>query len=247
MWYLLNKATNIRVKTAFGVSEEAAVGDCLGQGTSGAVLVSAANLDLGLQKEFNHSKDVMYYGQVRVQPLSYQDDVGSLCTSVSMLRKHARKMTDMLKHKILDAHPDKSGYLLLGTQTYTDCMKQEIEQDPIYFNKFNLKLKTEEKYLGQIIKSTFSSSALATAQDRAGKIKGAAIEIKQIIEDFEMQALGGLAAAWDLWERALIPSLLSGCGTWLGDIEEAVKLCTSLQEFYWKTILKLPDSCPKLA
>ena len=247
MWYLLNKATNIRVKTAFGVSEEAAVGDCLGQGTSGAGLVSAANLDLGLQKEFNHSKDVMYYGQVRVQPLSYQDDVGSLCTSVSMLRKHARKMTDMLKHKILDAHPDKSGYLLLGTQTYTDCMKQEIEQDPIYFNKFNLKLKTEEKYLGQIIKSTLSSSALATAQDRAGKIKGAAIEIKQIIEDFEMQALGGLAAAWDLWERALIPSLLSGCGTWLGDIEEAVKLCTSLQEFYWKTILKLPDSCPKLA
>jgi hypothetical protein len=67
----------------------------------------------------------MYYGQVRVQPLSYQDDVGSLCTSVSMLRKHARKITDMLKHKILVAHPDKSGYLLLGTQTYTDCMKQE--------------------------------------------------------------------------------------------------------------------------
>ena len=78
MWYLLNKATNIRVKTAFGVSEEAAVGDCLGQGTAGAGLVSAANLDLGLQKEFNHIKDVMYYGHVRVEPLSYQDDVGSL-------------------------------------------------------------------------------------------------------------------------------------------------------------------------
>ena len=77
--------------------------DCLGQGTAGAGLVSAANLDLGLQKEFNHSKDVMYYGQVRVQPLSYQDDVGSLCTKVSMLRKQANKMTDMLKQKIIDA------------------------------------------------------------------------------------------------------------------------------------------------
>ena len=51
----------------------------------------------------------------------------------------------MLKHKILDAHPDKSGYLLLGSQSYTDCMKQEIQKDPIYFNKFNLKVKTEEK------------------------------------------------------------------------------------------------------
>ena len=62
-----------------------------------------------------------------------------------------------------------------------------------------------------------------------------------------MQALGGLAAAWDLWERALIPSLLASCGTWLGDIKEVVKFCTSLQEFYWKIILKLPDSCPKLS
>ena len=62
-----------------------------------------------------------------------------------------------------------------------------------------------------------------------------------------MQALGGLAAAWDLWERALIPSLLSGAGTWLGDIREAVKLCDKIQDFYWKIILKVPDSCPKLA
>ena len=73
------------------------------------------------------------------------------------------------------------------------------------------------------------------------------MEVKQIIEDFQMQALGGLAAARDLWERALVPSLLAGSGTWLGDIQEAVKLCDSIQGFYWKIILKVPDSCPKLA
>ena len=62
-----------------------------------------------------------------------------------------------------------------------------------------------------------------------------------------MQAVGGLAAAWELWERALIPSLLAEAGTWLGDIQEAIKFCNSIQEFYWKIILKVPDSCPKLA
>ena len=247
LWYLLNKDTNIRVKTAFGLSEKAAVGDCLGQGTAGAGLVSAANLDLGLQKEFNHSNDVMYYGHVRVQPLSYQDDVGSMCTSVNMVRKQANMMTKMLKHKIIDAHPDKSGCLLLGSKSFTNRMKQEIQNDPIWLSKFRMKIKTEEKYLGQVIKSSLSISALATAQDRAGKIKGAAIEIKQIIEDYQMQAIGGLAAAWELWERALIPSLLAGADTWLGDIQEAVKFCNTIQEFYWKTVLKVPDSCPKLA
>jgi hypothetical protein len=73
------------------------------------------------------------------------------------------------------------------------------------------------------------------------------MEIKTIIEDYQMQAMGGLAAAWQLWERALIPSLLSGAGTWLGDIREAVKLCNSIQSFFWRVILKVPQSCPKLA
>ena len=45
MWYLLNRNTKIRVKTAFGTSEEAGVGHCLGQGTGGAGLMSTANLD----------------------------------------------------------------------------------------------------------------------------------------------------------------------------------------------------------
>ena len=215
MWYLLNKNTKIRVKTAFGMTEEANVGDCLGQGTGGAGLVSAANLDLGLQNEFNHSSDVLYYGNVRIQPISYQDDVGSVCTSAKMVRKQAEKMTNMLKYKTLHAHPDKSGYLLLGSPTFINIIQDEIKQNPIYLNNFVLKCKTEEKYLGQIIKSSLSTSVLATAQDRAGKIKGATLEMKQIIEDYKMQAIGWLAAAWELWERALIPlpGLEHGLGT----------------------------------
>ena len=61
IWYLLNKDTKIVVKTAFGTTEEAEVGDCLAQGTSGAGLISAANLDKGLQKFFNTSNEVMEY------------------------------------------------------------------------------------------------------------------------------------------------------------------------------------------
>ena len=247
MWYLLNKNTKIRVKTAFGMSSEAEVGDCLGQGTGGAGLISAANLDLGLQKSFNKSKAVMNFGQVRLQPLCYQDDVGTICTSVEMARDQAHKLSEMIKVKTLDAHPDKYGILILGSKSFKDKIERELKDDPIRLNNFKLKLKSQDKYLGQIIESNLNTCALATVKDRAGKIKGAAMEVKQIIEDFQMQALGGLAAAWELWERAMIPSLLSGAGTWLGDVKETVKLCNTIQEFYWRTILKIPDSCPKLA
>ena len=81
------------------------MGDCLGQGTAGAGLVSAANL----QKVFNTCDEVMHFGQVRVQLLSYQDDVGTLCTSVTMANIQAEKWTQMLQIKTLKAHNDKSG------------------------------------------------------------------------------------------------------------------------------------------
>ena len=113
MWYLINKGTKIKVKTAFG----------LGQGTAGAGLVSAANLDIGLQKVFNTCDEVMHFGQVRVQPLSYQDDVGTLCTSVAMANIQAEKLTQMLQIKTLKAHNDKSGLLILGSKKY----KRNIE------------------------------------------------------------------------------------------------------------------------
>ena len=84
------KHTKIRVKTAIWMTNEAHVGDCLGQGTAGAGLVSAANIDLGVQKSFNTCNNVMYDGHVRFQPLCYEDDVGTQCANVPMGRKHAK-------------------------------------------------------------------------------------------------------------------------------------------------------------
>ena len=73
------------------------------------------------------------------------------------------------------------------------------------------------------------------------------MEIRSIIEEYEMQAMGGLMAARELWEKSLIPSLLSGAGTWLGECKDAISLCDQLQNFFWRDILKVPDSCPKVA
>ena len=63
-------------------------------------------------------------------------------------------------------------------------------------------------YLGQSIKSNMSTSALETVRSRAGRIKGAAMEVKAIVEDDEMKAMGRLVAAWELWEQALLHSAL---------------------------------------
>ena len=196
VWYKLNKDSEVTVKTTGGETKTAKVGDCLGQGTAGAGLVSQANLDHGLNSYFKSCKDVMYYGETRIQPLSYQDDVAAPCLTVNMARTQAALLASLMREKTLLAHPDKTGYLILGSEKRKQEIRQELENNPINFSKFNLKEKDKDKYLGQMIKSDIATSALETVKDRVGKIKGASIEIKAIIEEFQMQALAGCMAAW---------------------------------------------------
>ena len=48
-----------------------------------------------------------------------------------------------------------------------------------------------------------------------GKIIAATHEIKAIMDDYRMQAIGVMMGAWDLWNLAVIPSLLNNYSTWL--------------------------------
>ena len=96
---------------------------------------------------------------------------------------------------------------------FINKIEKERKENPIYLTRFKLNIMSSTKYLGRTI---YLRSAIDTVKSRAGKIKGAAMEFKTIIEDVEKAAIGGLAAAWELWERALLPSLLSGAPTWLG-------------------------------
>ena len=54
-------------------------------------------------------------------------------------------------------------------------------------------------------------------------------------------------AAWELWERAMVPSLLSGAGTWVGCSSEEEEMCDKLQDLFWRVILRVPESCPRIA
>ena len=58
--------------------------------------------------------------------------------------------------------------------------------------------------------------------------------------------LGGLMAAKYVWEGAIVPSLLSGAGTWVGCTAREEDRCEELQEYFWRTILQVPKGTPKV-
>ena len=123
VWYKLNENTEVVVKTAGGVSETAFVGDCIGQGTAGGALVSQANLDHGLTMYFGESKEEMYYGSARIQPLAYQDDVLKGSKDVMAAKVGNIKLSAMLQDKGLEAHPDKTSFIVRGSNKFKQKAK----------------------------------------------------------------------------------------------------------------------------
>ena len=69
--------------------------------------------------------------------------------------------------------------------------------------------KVFDKYLGDMIhKDGLETSVEATISDRLGVIASATYEIKAVMDDYRMQAVGGVMRALDLWNLAVIPGLL---------------------------------------
>ena len=250
VWYKLNEGTEISVKTASGLTETAHVGDCIGQGTAGGALVSQANLDHGLTEYFENSQDEIQYGKVKLNPLAYQDDILKGSKGVLEAQVGNIRLATMLESKGLEAHPDKTCFIVCGSKRYKQSVTQDLDRTSLMFGQFSIKQKEYDRYLGQMIHGGgLDQSAEATVNERAGRIKGAALEIKSIVEEFQMQAMGGMMAAWELWEKALVPSLLSGAGTWFGPggCKTAIELCDKTQNFFWRVMLSVPELCPKLA
>jgi hypothetical protein len=247
LWFKLNEKTEISVKTALGMTDTAVVGALVGQGSSGAAIASQAMVDMGLKECFAGSSDEMYYGKVRVESAAFQDDICKPNSNTIAAQIGMTRLSYMLSKRGLEAHEDKTGYIVFGNHKYRRERKQEMEVMPLTFGSFQVKEKVQDKYLGQVLhREGLAKSVEATILDRKGKIKGAIYLTKQVIETIQMQAIGGMMAAKQLWERAIVPSLLHGAGTWVGISPEAEKMCEELQELFWRVMLQVPRSTPKV-
>ena len=87
-------------------------------------------------------------------------------------------------------------------------------------------------------------SVAATIEDREGKIRGASLEIGQIVNDWRSQAVGGMDTALLLWETCCIPSLLHGAGTWTDITAAAEKKLNTIQSWYFRLIYQIGPGAP---
>ena len=127
-------------------------------------------------------------------------------------------------------------------------MKKEVSESPVMFGKMTCQPSGSEVYLGETMHSQGLEAGIeATINSRMGKVRGAMHKAKALMEDFKLQAIAGMEGAWILWEKAILQTLLAGCGGWIGSTQKIYEKLNAIQDKYLRMIYSCPPSTPKPA
>ena len=100
--------------TPSGSSKVACTGENVTQGSVSGALISANNLDRGVNSHFEGSQNEICYSDLRIQPIVFQDDIGRLSSSRDDAQAGNIKIESCLETKLLDPNLDKTVYIVLG-------------------------------------------------------------------------------------------------------------------------------------
>ena len=91
------------------------------------------------------SLDEVTYGALRLQPLSYQDDICRLAGSSESARSGNVKLSGLMNEKGLRCHQDKTVIITIGTKKFKEDITKEIQENPIMFGDFKVKSRSKIK------------------------------------------------------------------------------------------------------
>ena len=141
--YELNKQNKIRIKTSVGMTDSFITGPTVSQGSIGGGLISAINLDFFINKFFFSTDNEVFYHDVRLQPLIYQDDLGKFSSSRKDAQAGNDKIEACMESKLLNLHQDKSCFIVIGNKKVTGGIYKELELSPLTLYG---KIMKEKKY-----------------------------------------------------------------------------------------------------
>ena len=240
----LNRRTSLKVKTGVGLSTSTELGENITQGSIGGALISTVNLDYTVDIHFKKSRHELSYSSTKLQPLIFQDDIFRMCSSWEAAQAGIKMIEAVMESKLLDLNLEKSCYIVIGDKKAIKDLKSDLENNPLILCGDTMKEKVSDKYLGDYIHSEGTmASVLCTVKNRFGRISLNIIESRAIIDDCRVNSVGGLLAGLDLWELAILPSLLNNCQTWVNISEDSLKLLEDLQNLMYRTILDVPRTC----
>ena len=124
-------------------------------------------------------------------------------------------------------------------------LRINLNLNPLTLYGVEIKEKQSEKYLGDLIHEGGSAeSAHVTVLERSRKMISKLNEAKIMVEDCRSLVMGGVTVGVDIWEMALLPSLISNCESWTPLSEKTLKILEEIQYSMFRKLLGVPKSCP---
>ena len=240
--YNLNKDTVIKVNTAVGDTNEEETGENIGQGTLEGAHISASNIEYTVNEFFGNSNDDISYGEERLQPLLFQDDISRISTSLKAVQSGNDKMEAVMESKLLDFNHDKSVLIVMGSKKKKDMIEEEMMDCPPTLCGEVMKMTNSEKYLGDMISSDgLADSVTATVLKRKGSVITNIFETKAVIEDCRANSVGGLLVGIEIWELAILPQLLNNSETWTNVDKKTLEILENLQLTFYRNMFASPS------
>ena len=147
--------------------------------------------------------------------------------------------------KRLTLNQEKSICLVWGIKQQKKRIKEELEEKPLMCGSVMISMVKYDKWLGDILHCDgLAESVLETIKQREGKVKGAALEIVDIVDDWRARVVGGLQSGLFFWESCCKPSLLYNAGRWVDMSKEEEKRLDFLQIWFLRMLLRQGQGVP---
>ena len=89
-----------------------------------------------------------------------------------------------------------------------------------------------------------AKSAEATVAKRYGICLNRVLELKSVIEDFRMHSLGGIKVGLEIFNSAILSTLIYNADTWFELNDGTIKRLENIQNILLRCLLSVPNSTP---
>ena len=219
-----------------------------GQGSGyapvGTSLAMASVIDDKIQREIEQQNNtfISSLGLIKLSPMMFVDDFSKCNATPQESRTMGKVLTHALKDLKMEAHPEKSCLLVFGRNR--DKLKEELKVQPTILQGFEMQSKPMETYLGmQFSENGTADTITKTLLARRVKCLVKCADLKQKLQDPRVQALGWLVTAVTVFKATIVPTLLYGCGAWVGLNKGHKELIESIQRQCLINILEISNKC----
>ena len=226
--YKINEYAELTIKTPFGLSNKFTCNEILKQGSVMASTLAAMHVD-DVKSYFQTENFGVYYGEVRVENLLFQDDIVRFENSEEDMN-NANIILEIFQNiNKMEFHPLKTKVMMING-----------EKKDIKLGEHTLNYVDSMKYLGDIIQNTGKIDELI--KERKNHIAGITAELVTIMA--QINSPQEIHDTIRYVRGIIIPKLLANSETWNNISNKNIEDLETTQSKAIKRLLRIPYTTP---